>query len=70
VCIWQRGGDRHDEDVTEWTTVLNEALDAPETDWLIRSETSLDEALDIELTGGWVNLISSVTLSIVDREPL
>jgi hypothetical protein len=51
--------------------VLDEALGAPETDWLIRSETSIDEALDIELTGGWVSLISPHSFcTIVDQELL
>jgi hypothetical protein len=36
--------------------VLNRALDLPDVDWLIRSETSPDEAFDIEVTGGWVTL--------------
>ncbi|KAH9019986.1 hypothetical protein EDB85DRAFT_543260 [Lactarius pseudohatsudake] len=53
VCIWQRGGDRPDEDLTEWTEVLSQALSAPDADWLIRSGTSPDEAFDIEVTGGW-----------------
>ncbi|KAH9059811.1 hypothetical protein EDB87DRAFT_728493 [Lactarius vividus] len=53
VCIWQRGGDRPDEDITEWTEVLSQALSAPDADWLIRSGTSPDEAFDIEVTGGW-----------------
>ncbi|KAH9174001.1 hypothetical protein EDB89DRAFT_1956215 [Lactarius sanguifluus] len=53
VCIWQRGGDRPDEDLTEWTEVLSQALSAPDADWLIRSGTSSDEAFDIEVTGGW-----------------
>jgi hypothetical protein len=34
--------------------VLDRALDFPDVDWLIRSETSPDEAFDIEVTGGWV----------------
>jgi hypothetical protein len=56
VCIWQRGGDRPEGDLTKWTEVLERALDLPDVDWLIRSETSLDEAFDIEVTGGWVKL--------------
>lgn len=54
VCIWQRGGGRHvEEDLSKWTEVLERALDMPDVDWLIRSETSPDEAFDIEVTGGW-----------------
>ncbi|KAH9990185.1 hypothetical protein BJV77DRAFT_1151150 [Russula vinacea] len=54
VCIWQRGGGRPvEEDLLKWTQVLDRALDLPDVDWLIRSETAPDEALDIELTGGW-----------------
>jgi len=34
--------------------VLDKALDLPDVDWLIRSETPSDEAFDIEVTGGWV----------------
>ena len=34
---------------------MDEALHAPDTDWLIRSH---DEAFDIEITGGWVRLFS------------
>ena len=41
----------------KWTEVLDRALDLPDVDWLIRSETSPDEAFDIEVTGGWVGLI-------------
>ncbi|KAH8986903.1 hypothetical protein EDB92DRAFT_1222953 [Lactarius akahatsu] len=63
VCIWQRGGDRPDEDLTEWTEVLSQALSAPDADWLIRSGTSPDEAFDIEVTGGWVNLLSLLFVS-------
>jgi hypothetical protein len=37
--------------------VLDKALDLPDVDWLIRSDTSPDEALDIELTGGWVTIL-------------
>ena len=36
--------------------MLNRALDLPDVDWLIRSETSPNEAFDIEVTGGWVTL--------------
>lgn len=43
-----------EEDLSKWTQVLDRALDLPDVDWLIRSETAPDEALDIELTGGWV----------------
>ncbi|KAI0249015.1 hypothetical protein BJV78DRAFT_735311 [Lactifluus subvellereus] len=53
VCIWQRGGYRPEQDLTKWTEVLDRALDLPDVDWLIRSETSPDEAFDIEVTGGW-----------------
>ncbi|KAH9953632.1 hypothetical protein BC827DRAFT_112547 [Russula dissimulans] len=53
VCIWQRGGGRPEEDLSKWTEVLDRALDFPDVDWLIRSETSPDEAFDIEVTGGW-----------------
>jgi hypothetical protein len=56
VCIWQRGGGRPEEDLSEWTEVLKRALDLPDVDWLIRSETSPNEAFDIEVTGGWVML--------------
>ena len=65
VCVWQRGGDRADEGLTEWTTVLDEALSAPDTDWLIRSETSLEEAFDIEVTGGWVSFIFHYSFCIL-----
>ena len=58
VCIWQRGGERPDEDLTKLDEVLDLALSAPDADWLIRSETSHDEAFDIEVTGGWVNFLS------------
>ena len=37
--------------------MLDRALDLPDVDWLIRSETSPDEAFDIEVTGGWVMLL-------------
>ena len=57
VCIWQRGGYRPEQDLTKWTEVLDRALDLPDVDWLIRSETSPDEAFDIEVTGGWVRLV-------------
>ena len=70
MCIWQRGGDQHYEDLTEWTTVLDLALDSPDTDWLIRSETSLDEAFEIEVTGGWVSFSLYSFCTIVDRELL
>ncbi|KAI0291655.1 hypothetical protein B0F90DRAFT_1823678 [Multifurca ochricompacta] len=53
VCIWQRGGMRPEEDLSKWTEVLDQALGLPDVDWLIRSETSQDEAFDIEVTGGW-----------------
>ena len=36
--------------------MLDRALDLQDVDWLIRSETSPDEAFDIEVTGGWVTL--------------
>ena len=69
VSIWQRGGDRHDKDLTEWTKVLDEALHAPDTDWLIRPKTSLAEAFEIEVTGGWVNLFSIYCYcTVVDQE--
>ena len=49
--------------------MLDEALHAPDTDWLIRSETSLDEAFEIEVTGGWVNLFSlCCSCTVVDQE--
>ena len=35
----------------------------PDVDWLIRSETSPDEAFDIEVTGGWVTFFSILTNS-------
>jgi len=55
VCIWQRGGEQPDEDLTK----LDEVLDlVPDADWLIRSETSHDKAFNIEVTGGWVNFLS------------
>ena len=68
VCIWQRHGDRHDDDLTEWTTVLDEALHTPDKDWLIRSETSLDEAFEIEVMGGWVSFSLYCFCTILDRE--
>lgn len=43
-----------EEDLSKWTEVLDRALDMSDVDWLIRSETSPDEAFDIEVTGGWV----------------
>ncbi|KAI0268897.1 hypothetical protein BC834DRAFT_659199 [Gloeopeniophorella convolvens] len=56
VCIWQRGGALPSRELTKWTDVLEEALLSPTTDWLIRSETSLEDAIAIELTGGWNRL--------------
>ncbi|KAH9975205.1 hypothetical protein BJV74DRAFT_181010 [Russula compacta] len=62
VCIWQRGGGRPEEDVSKWTEVLDQALDLPDVDWLIRSETSPEEAFDIEVTGGWERCSPVTTL--------
>ena len=69
VCIWQRGGGRPlEEDLSKWTEVLDRALDKPGVDWLIRSETSPDEAFDIELTGGWVTFLFSILAKSYSRE--
>ena len=50
--------------------MLDLALDSPDTDWLIRSETSLGEAFEIEVTGGWVSFSLYSFCTIVDRELL
>jgi hypothetical protein len=39
----------------------------PDVDWLIRSETSPDEAFDIEVTGGWVNFLLSILTNSFSR---
>jgi hypothetical protein len=41
----------------------------PDVDWLIRSETSPDEAFDIEVTGGWVTFLFFILASCYSREP-
>ncbi len=65
VNIWQRSdGHPVEEDPSKWTEVLDRALDMPDVDWLIRSETSPDEALDIEVTGGWVTFLFFILLSM------
>jgi hypothetical protein len=65
VCIWQRGGGRPaEEDLSKWTEVLERALDMPNVDWLLRSETSPDEAFDIEVTGGWVHSFSPFSRTV------
>jgi hypothetical protein len=51
--------------VSKWTEVLDRALDLPAVDWLIRSETSSDEAFDIEVTGGWVTFLIFVPVAQV-----
>jgi len=66
VCIWQRGGGRPEEDLSKWTEVLDRALDFPDVDWLIRSETSPDEAFDIEVTGGWVIVLYFTFNHLID----
>jgi hypothetical protein len=40
----------------------------PDVDWLIRSETSPDEAFDIEVTGGWVTFLFSILANSYSRE--
>jgi hypothetical protein len=40
----------------------------PDVDWLLRSETSPDEAFDIEVTGGWVTFLSSILANSYSRE--
>ncbi len=40
----------------------------PDVDWLIRSETSPDEAFDIEVTGGWVTFLFFILASCYSRE--
>ncbi|KAF8491568.1 hypothetical protein F5888DRAFT_1807296 [Russula emetica] len=40
----------------------------PDVDWLIRSETSPDEAFDIEVTGGWVTFLLSILANSYSRE--
>ncbi len=57
-----------EEDLSKWTEVLDKALDMPDVDWLIRSETSPDEAFDIEVTGGWVTFLFSILANCHLRE--
>ena len=57
-----------EEDLSKWTEVLERALDMPDVDWLLRSETSPDEAFDIEVTGGWVTFLSSILANSYSRE--
>ena len=57
-----------EEDLSKWTEVLDRALDMPDVDWLIRSETSPDEAFDIEVTGGWVTFLFFILASCYSRE--
>ena len=47
---------------------MDEALHTPDKDWLIRSETSLDEAFEIEVMGGWVSFSLYCFCTILDRE--
>jgi hypothetical protein len=54
-----------EEDVSKWTEILERALDMPLVDWLIRSETSPDEAFDIEVTGGWVTFLSPFSRTVI-----
>src|SRR5260370_22149972 len=69
VNIWQRSdGHPVEEDLSKWTEVLDRALDMPDVDWLIRSETSPDEAFDIEVTGGWVTFLFSIPANSYSRE--
>ncbi|KAI9430055.1 hypothetical protein H4582DRAFT_2020341 [Lactarius indigo] len=53
VCVWKRGSDLDPPYLMDWKEVFNLALGEPDVDWLIRSETSRDEAFDLEVTGGW-----------------
>jgi hypothetical protein len=57
-----------EEDLSKWTEILERALDIPDVDWLIRSETSPDEAFDIEVTGGWVTFLLSILANSYSRE--
>lgn len=54
-----------EEDLSKWTQVLDRALDLPDVDWLIRSETAPDEAFDIEVTGGWVKFLCFILVGSV-----
>ncbi|KAI9457013.1 hypothetical protein BJY52DRAFT_1212747 [Lactarius psammicola] len=50
VRIWKRGTTDSPLELTEWTDVLDQALHYPDVDWLIRTETSPNEAIAIEVT--------------------
>jgi len=56
-----------EEDLSKWTEVLERALDMPDVDWLIRSETSPDEAFDIEVTGGWVTFLFPFSRTVIHK---
>ena len=49
--------------------MLDRALDLPDVDWLIRSETAPDEAFDIEVTGGWVTFFLFIREIRYSQEP-
>ncbi|KAF8258586.1 hypothetical protein EI94DRAFT_1754257 [Lactarius quietus] len=50
VRVWKRGATHSPLKLTEWTDVLEQAFQYPDVDWLIRTETTLSEAIAIEVT--------------------